>query len=96
MCNRVRASFEFREIRIRWNLFNDLPGFKPAYNIVPDRGDIIAVVQNEAGNEGRFMSGRGACFEIISRNQRIHSHMFACRGEPHKDGASNPVTVAIV
>jgi putative SOS response-associated peptidase YedK len=55
MCNRVRASFEFRDIKIRWNLFNDLPGFKPAYNIGPDRGDIVAVVRNEAGNEGRLM-----------------------------------------
>lgn len=55
MCNRVRASFEFREIKIRWNLFNDMPDFKPAYNIGPDRGDILAVVKSDAGNEGRLM-----------------------------------------
>ena len=55
MCNRVRASFEFRETKVRWNLFNDLPGFKPSHNIGPDRGDILAVVRSEAGNEGRLM-----------------------------------------
>jgi len=55
MCNRVRASFEFRETKVRWNLFNDLPGFKPSHNIGPDRGDILAVVRSETGNEGRLM-----------------------------------------
>ncbi|HYA30023.1 MAG TPA: SOS response-associated peptidase [Acidobacteriota bacterium] len=55
MCNRVRASFEFRETKIRWNLFNDLPEFKPAHNIAPDRDDILAVVRSEPGNEGRLM-----------------------------------------
>jgi len=55
MCNRVRAAFEFREIKVRWNLFNDLPEFKPSNNIGPDRGDILTVVRGEAGNEGRLM-----------------------------------------
>ena len=32
MCNRVRASFEFREIKLRWDLINDLPQFKPIAN----------------------------------------------------------------
>jgi len=35
MCNRVRASFEFREIKLRWDLINDLPQFKPIYNVSP-------------------------------------------------------------
>lgn len=43
------------KLRVRWNLFNDLPGFKPSNNIGPDRGDILAVVRSEAGNEGRLM-----------------------------------------
>ena len=55
MCNRVRASFEFRETRVRWNLVNDLRGFTPSYNISPDRGDILAVVRSDAGNEGHLM-----------------------------------------
>jgi len=55
MCNRVRADFEFRETKIRWNLFNDLPDFKPSNNIAPDRGDILTVVKSDAGNMGRLM-----------------------------------------
>jgi len=54
MCNRVRAP-EMRDIKIRWNLFNDLPGFKPGYNIGPDRGAIVAILRHEAGNEARLM-----------------------------------------
>jgi putative SOS response-associated peptidase YedK len=54
MCNRVAAP-EFREIKIRWNLFNDLPEFKPSHNIAPDRGDILAVVKSDAGYEGSLM-----------------------------------------
>lgn len=55
MCNRVRASFEFRESKIRWNLFNDLPELKPSHNIAPIRGDILTVVHSDAGNAGRLM-----------------------------------------
>jgi putative SOS response-associated peptidase YedK len=54
MCNRVNAP-EFREIKIRWNLFNDLPEFKRSHNIAPGRGDILAVVESDSGNEGRLM-----------------------------------------
>jgi putative SOS response-associated peptidase YedK len=57
MCNRVRAAFEFREVKIRWDLFNDLPQFKPIYNVAPGRkdADILAIVRADAGNEGRLM-----------------------------------------
>ena len=55
MCNRVRASFEFREVKVRWKLFNDLPEFKPSDNVVPDRDRKLAIIHNEQGNEGRLM-----------------------------------------
>ena len=45
MCNRVSAP-EFREIKIRWNLFNDLPEFKRSHNVAPSRGDMLAIVQS--------------------------------------------------
>lgn len=54
MCNRV-ASPEFREIKIRWNLFNDLPELKPSYNIGPDGRELVVVVRGDAGNQGRLM-----------------------------------------
>ena len=57
MCNRFRASFEFREVKVRWNLLNDLPEFRPIYNIAPHRkeADMLAIVGTDAGNEGRLM-----------------------------------------
>ena len=57
MCNRVKASFEFRETKVRWNLFNDLPQYKPIHNVAPGRkeADILTIVRTDAGNEGRLM-----------------------------------------
>ena len=57
MCNRVKASFEFRESKVRWNLFNDLPQYKPIHNVAPGRkeADILTIVRTDAGNEGRLM-----------------------------------------
>jgi len=57
MCNRVRADFEFREIKLRWDLVNDLPQFKPIYNASPGRkeADILTILRTDAGNEGRQM-----------------------------------------
>jgi putative SOS response-associated peptidase YedK len=57
MCNRVQASFEFREIKRRWDLVNDLPQFKPIYNVSPGRkdADVLAIVRGDGGNEGRLM-----------------------------------------
>src|SRR4030095_13725478 len=57
MCNRFKASFEFRETKVRWNIFNDLIDFKPIHNIAPGRrdGDILAITRTEQGKEGRLM-----------------------------------------
>src|SRR5436190_23840404 len=57
MCNRVRADFEFREIKLRWDLVNDLPQVKPIYNASPGRpdADILTILRTDAGNEGRQM-----------------------------------------
>jgi putative SOS response-associated peptidase YedK len=56
MCNRFKASFEFRDTKVRWNLFNDLIDFKPIHNVAPGRkGDVLAIIRNDQGNEGRLM-----------------------------------------
>jgi hypothetical protein len=48
MCNRFKASFEFRDTKVRWNLFNDLIDFKPIHNVAPGRkGDVLAIIRNE-------------------------------------------------
>jgi hypothetical protein len=36
MCGRFTATFEFSDIRVRWNLDRDLPNYTPRFNIAPD------------------------------------------------------------
>jgi putative SOS response-associated peptidase YedK len=50
MCGRFTASFEFREIKIRWNLWGDIPFFGPRYNIAPSQ-EVPVIVRNESRNE---------------------------------------------
>jgi putative SOS response-associated peptidase YedK len=35
MCGRFGASFQYRAIKVLWNLDGDFPGFAPRYNIAP-------------------------------------------------------------
>lgn len=50
MCGRFTATFEFREIKIRWNLQHDLPVFAPRYNIAPSQ-DVPVIVRRAEGNQ---------------------------------------------
>jgi putative SOS response-associated peptidase YedK len=54
MCGRFTASFEFREIKIHWNLQCDLPIFTPRYNIAPSQ-EVPVVFRNEERNEVKPM-----------------------------------------
>ena len=36
MCGRFTATFEFSDIRVRWNLDRDLPLYKPRFNVAPE------------------------------------------------------------
>lgn len=54
MCGRFTATFEFREIKIRWNLQGDLPYFAPRYNIAPSQS-VPVIVKGEHGNEAKLM-----------------------------------------
>jgi len=54
MCGRFTATFEFREIKIRWNLQGDLPSFAPRYNIAPSQS-VPVIVKGEHGNEAKLM-----------------------------------------
>ena len=42
MCGRFKAGFEFREIKVRWQIFNDLD-FALHYNIAPTQNHPIVV-----------------------------------------------------
>jgi len=36
MCGRITSTFEFSDIRVRWNLDRDLPKYTPRFNIAPE------------------------------------------------------------
>ena len=57
MCGRFTATFEFSEIRVRWNLDRDLPLYKPRFNIAPEQVSptIPVIVRHKGGNECRLM-----------------------------------------
>jgi putative SOS response-associated peptidase YedK len=50
MCGRFTATFEFREIKLLFNLQRDLPSFAPRYNIAPSQ-EVPVIVPNEGVNE---------------------------------------------
>jgi putative SOS response-associated peptidase YedK len=56
MCGRFGATFQYREIKVRWNLYGDLASFAPRYNIAPSQ-DVPVIVRNESRNELRQCAG---------------------------------------
>jgi putative SOS response-associated peptidase YedK len=50
MCGRFTASFEFREIKLLFNLQRDIPLFARRYNIAPSQ-EVPVIVQNDGVNE---------------------------------------------
>ena len=57
MCGRITATFEFSDIRVRWNLDRDLPKYTPRFNIAPEQisPTIPVIVRHKGGNECRLM-----------------------------------------
>ena len=48
MCGRFGASFQYRDIKLAWNLHGDFAGFYPRYNIAPSQ-DVPVIVRNQSG-----------------------------------------------
>ena len=57
MCGRITATFEFSDIRIRWELDRDLPKYTPRFNIAPEQisPTIPVIVRQESAHECRLM-----------------------------------------
>jgi putative SOS response-associated peptidase YedK len=56
VCGRFTATFEFSDIRVRWNLDRDLALYKPRFNIAPETSpNIPVIVRQRGGNECRLM-----------------------------------------
>jgi hypothetical protein len=51
MCGRFTTTFEFSDIRVRWNLDRDLSKYTPRYNVAPDTSpNIPVIVRHKKGN----------------------------------------------
>jgi putative SOS response-associated peptidase YedK len=50
MCGRFTASFEFREIKLLFNVQRDIPLLSPRYNIAPSQ-EVPVIVQKDGVNE---------------------------------------------
>jgi putative SOS response-associated peptidase YedK len=56
MCGRFTATFEFSDIRVRWNLDCDLPNYTPRFNVAPETSpNIPVIVRHRGANECRLM-----------------------------------------
>jgi putative SOS response-associated peptidase YedK len=56
MCGRITATFEFSDIRVRWNLDSDLPKYTPRFNVAPETSpNIPVIVRHKGSNECRLM-----------------------------------------
>jgi putative SOS response-associated peptidase YedK len=53
MCGRFSATFNFRQINVRWNLQGDF-SFEPRYNIAPSQS-VPVIVKGEKGYEAKLM-----------------------------------------
>jgi putative SOS response-associated peptidase YedK len=61
MCGRITATFEFSDIRVRWNLDRDLSLYTPRYNIAPEQIEsaseqkVPVIIRDQNGNHCRLM-----------------------------------------
>jgi putative SOS response-associated peptidase YedK len=50
MCGRFGASFQYRDLKVLWDLRGDFPNFFPRYNVAPSQ-EVPVIVRNEDRNE---------------------------------------------
>src|SRR5215475_14527615 len=100
MCGRFTATFEFSDIRVRWNLDRDLPKYTPRFNIAPEQisPTIPVIVRHRGGNECRLMHWglipHWAADPSITRNRtnntsgtpcEFHTRLGGCKRQPFED-----------
>jgi putative SOS response-associated peptidase YedK len=78
MCGRFGASFQYRDIKIVWNLYGDFLGFFPRYNIASSQ-DVPVIVRNDGRNELRSM--RWGLVPSWSQDHSIGQRMINARAE---------------
>jgi len=78
MCGRFGATFQYRDIKARWNLHGDLSGFAPRYNIAPSQ-EVPVIVRNEDRNELRPM--RWGLVQSWAQDPSVGQRMINARSE---------------
>jgi putative SOS response-associated peptidase YedK len=78
MCGRFGASFQYRDIKILWNLQGDFSGFFPRYNIAPSQ-QVPVIACNESRNEVKPM--RWGLVPSWSQDPSVGQHRINARGE---------------
>jgi putative SOS response-associated peptidase YedK len=77
MCGRFGASFQYRDIKVIWNLYGDFSGYFPRYNIASQ--DVPVIVRNENRNELRPM--RWGLVPSWVQDRSIGQRMISARAE---------------
>lgn len=78
MCGRFTASFEFREIKVRYKLQSDLPLLPRRYNIAPSQ-EVPVIIQNGGKNELKIM--RWGLVPSWAPDRSIANRMINARAE---------------
>ena len=78
MCGRFTASFEFREIKVRYSLQQDLPCFGRRFNIAPSQ-EVPVIIQNGGKNELKMM--RWGLVPSWAPDRSIANRMINARAE---------------
>ena len=78
MCGRFTTTFEFREIKLLFNLQRDFPSFKPRYNIAPSQ-DVPVIVRTDEGNDAKSM--KWGLVPSWSHDPSIGNRMINARAE---------------
>jgi putative SOS response-associated peptidase YedK len=84
MCGRITRTFEFSDIKLRWNVDHDLPIYAPRYNIAPEQTTsneqrVPVIVRHESGNHCRGM--HWGLIPNWAKDPAIGSQMINARAE---------------
>ena len=78
MCGRFTASFEFREIKLLFNVQRDIPLLAPRYNIAPSQ-EVPVIIQTDGVNELKPM--KWGLVPSWSPDQSVGNHIINTRAE---------------
>src|SRR5262249_40696201 len=85
MCGRITSTYEFGDIRVRWNLHDDLPMYSRRYNIAPEQvspstaNKVPVILRYAAENECRLM--RWGLIPNWAKDPTIGNRMINARAE---------------